>query len=103
MMSKTYNSKGGESARFNPDNTSDIWKEWFKDSAIVGCDPYFIKRNEFISELDVFIAHKVNEARIEELEKLEPVKGLGMEDNYELVTDLIEERLSQLKTDTTED
>ena len=51
----------------------------------------------FTPEMEQAIQDLITKARIQELEKLKPVKGLGMEDNYDLITDLIDERLNQLK------
>jgi hypothetical protein len=38
-----------------------LWKEWFKNSVVVGSDPYFIKKDEFISELSQAIEKDILE------------------------------------------
>jgi hypothetical protein len=73
------------------DAIENLWNEWFKDSAIVGNDPYFIKKREFIEEMKTF----TDKARIDEIENImaRPHKRTDEDDFY------LSDRLEQLKGD----
>lgn len=46
-----------------------LWERWFKNSAMVGNDPYFLSKEEFTEELSSLIERERVEARIDEQEK----------------------------------
>jgi hypothetical protein len=65
-----------------------LWDKWCKDSVTVGNDPYFIKKREFVEEMQTF----ADEVRIDELQKLNRSVEYLHQDN-------ITDRINKLKGD----